>query len=90
MEESIQGKNAKLPQEAARERETSKSPGRKISELLKEKEREWTEVVRKAGPLQLLDLPLDLLSEILREVRGSVPVEARAMVIQELKFVFHC
>ncbi len=63
-------KNAKLPQEAPRESkmEASKSPGRKISELLKEKEREWTDVVRKIGPLQLLDLPLELLTEILREV----------------------
>ena len=72
LEESAQAKNgsSKLPQEALRETkmETTKSPGRKISELLKEKEKEWTAVARKLGPLQLLDLPLDLLTEILREV----------------------
>ena len=72
LEESSPAKSAfpKLPQEAPRETktETTKSPGRRISELLKGKEKEWTAVTRKVGPLRLLDLPLDLLREILREV----------------------
>ena len=71
-EESSQARTTspKLPQEAPREVKTegTKSPGRKISELLKGKEEEWTAVARRAGPLRLLDLPLDLLREILREV----------------------
>ena len=71
LEESTQAKipSSKPPQDALWEMkmETTKSPGRKISELLKGKEKEWTAVARKAGPLQLLDLPLDLLTEILRE-----------------------
>ena len=72
LEDSLQVKNAsaKLPQ-----------AGRKISELLQEKEREWTEVVRKDGPLQLLDLPLELLSEILREVGRSIRVLSRVLTI---------
>ena len=40
----------------------------KISNLLKDKEQEWTAVVKKKGPLQLLDLPLDVLKEIVKEV----------------------
>lgn len=71
-EESSQAKLAlpKLPQEAPREvkMEATKSPGRKISELLQGKEEEWAAGARRAGPLRLLDLPLDLLGEILREV----------------------
>lgn len=40
----------------------------KISSLLKDREQEWTAVVEKKGPLQLLDLPLDVLKEIVKEV----------------------
>lgn len=50
------------------------SPSEKISELLKDKEGEWTAVVAKKGttkgPIRLLDLPLDVLKEILKEVSG--------------------
>lgn len=40
----------------------------KVSQLLKEREREWTAVVQKKGPLRLLDLPMDVLKEIMKEV----------------------
>jgi len=40
----------------------------KISDLLKEKEQEWTAVAEKKGPLRLLDLPMDVLKEIVKEV----------------------
>jgi hypothetical protein len=40
----------------------------KISNLLKDKEQEWTAVVEKKGPLRLLDLPMDVLKEIVKEV----------------------
>lgn len=41
----------------------------KISKLLKDKEQEWTQVLeRREGPLRLLDLPLDVLKEIVKEV----------------------
>ena len=43
----------------------------KISNLLKDKEQEWTAVVKKQGPLQLLDLPLDVLKEIVKEVSSQ-------------------
>lgn len=43
----------------------------KISKLLKGKEEEWTAVANKKGPLQLLDLPMDLLKEIIKEVLFS-------------------
>jgi hypothetical protein len=41
----------------------------KISNLLKDKEQEWTAVMEKKGPLRLLDLPIDVLKEIVKEVR---------------------
>jgi hypothetical protein len=40
----------------------------KISNLLKDKEQEWTAVAEKKGPLRLLDLPMDILKEIVKEV----------------------
>jgi len=43
----------------------------KISSLLKDKEKEWTAVVEnRKGPLRLLDLPMDVLKEIVKEVRA--------------------
>jgi hypothetical protein len=41
---------------------------KKLSKLLKGKEEEWTAVAQKKGPLQLLDLPMDVLKEIVKEV----------------------
>lgn len=41
-----------------------------VSRLLKGKEKEWTAVLAKERPLQLLDLPLDILKEIFKEVSG--------------------
>lgn len=41
----------------------------RISDLLKDKEQEWTAVAEKKGPLRLLDLPVDVLKEIVKEVR---------------------
>ncbi len=43
----------------------------KMSKLLKGKEEEWTAVAQKKGPLQLLDLPVDVLKEIVKEVSSS-------------------
>jgi hypothetical protein len=40
----------------------------KLSSLLKDKEREWTAVADRKRPLQLLDLPMDVLKEIVKEV----------------------
>ena len=41
----------------------------KVARLLKGKEKDWAAVAHKKGPLQLLDLPLDILKIILKEVR---------------------
>ncbi len=49
-------------------KKTSIDPRSKLSSLLKDKEQEWTAVVEKKGPLQLLDLPMDVLKEIVKEV----------------------
>jgi hypothetical protein len=46
-------------------------PRRRISNLLKDKEKEWTAVAEKKGPLRLLDLPMDVLKEIVKEVGFS-------------------
>lgn len=45
-----------------------------ISNLLKHKEQEWSAVVEKKGPLQLLDLPMDILKEIVKEVSETGPL----------------
>lgn len=47
---------------------SSQTPSNRISQLLKGKEKEWTAVASKKGPLKLLDLPLDILRDILKEV----------------------
>ncbi len=41
---------------------------KKLSKFLKGKEEEWTAVAQRKGPLQLLDLPMDVLKEIVKEV----------------------
>ncbi len=44
-------------------------PRAKLLNLLKGKEKEWAEAGKKDGPLELLDLPLDILKCIIKEVR---------------------
>ncbi|KAL2064872.1 hypothetical protein VTL71DRAFT_4012 [Oculimacula yallundae] len=51
----------------------------KISHLLKDKEQEWTAVVEKKGPLRLLDLPMDVLKEIVKEVTHTNDLTALAL-----------
>ncbi|EKD19356.1 uncharacterized protein L3040_009204 [Drepanopeziza brunnea f. sp. 'multigermtubi'] len=52
----------------------------KISNLLKDKEQEWTQVLeRRKGPLRLLDLPLDVLKEIVKEVTHTNDLTALAL-----------
>jgi len=43
-----------------------------ISNLLKDKEQEWAAVAAKKGPLELLDLPLDVLKELVKEVCSRI------------------
>lgn len=43
----------------------------KVARLLKGKEKNWAAAAEKEGPLQLLDLPLDILKIILKEVSAS-------------------
>lgn len=43
-------------------------PTGKMAQLLKDKEKEWAAAIEKKGPLQLLDLPVDVLKEIIKEV----------------------
>ncbi|KAI9835000.1 MAG: hypothetical protein M1819_002723 [Sarea resinae] len=51
----------------------------KISELLKGKEEEWTAIVDKKRPLQLLDLPVDILKEIVKEVTHTNDLTSLAL-----------
>lgn len=44
---------------------------------LKGKEKELANASKKRRPLQLLDLPVDILQEIIKEVRRTQPVLAR-------------
>lgn len=58
------------PDYPAREKaeRTSFDAKTKISNLLKDKEQEWAAVAERKGPLRLLDLPMDVLKEIVKEV----------------------
>lgn len=56
--------------EYAKFRKPAMDPKTKISSLLKDKEQEWAAVVARKGPLRLLDLPMDILKEIVKEVRS--------------------
>jgi hypothetical protein len=44
---------------------------KKLSKLLKGKEEEWAAVAQRKGPLRLLDLPMDILKEIVKEASVS-------------------
>ncbi|CAL3964228.1 unnamed protein product [Diplocarpon coronariae] len=54
-------------------------PKTKLSSLLKDKEQEWTAAVERNGPLRLLDLPTDVLKEIVREVTHTNDLTALAL-----------
>lgn len=65
------------PAEQAREDrgEAKEGPSAKdtLKRLLKGKEKEWTAVAEKKGPLRLLDLPVDVLREIINQVSRPRP-----------------
>jgi hypothetical protein len=61
------------PEALEKSERTSIDARTKISSLLKDKEQEWAAVVEKKGPLQLLDLPMDVLKEIVKEVGLRIP-----------------
>jgi len=44
------------------------TPAEKMAQLLNGKEKEWAATAEKRGALQLLDLPVDILREIIKEV----------------------
>jgi hypothetical protein len=63
-------------------RKTTIDPRAKISSLLKDKEKEWTAVVEnRKGPLRLLDLPMDVLKEIVKEVKAPLSCCRHALII---------
>lgn len=51
-------------------------PACKKSRLLKGKEKEASVETKKEGPVQLLDLPLDILKDVLKEV-GRISTRTR-------------
>ena len=44
-----------------------------LEKLLDGKEKEWSSVIKKDNPLHLLDLPVDILKEIVKEVSYCNP-----------------
>ncbi|CCU76824.1 F-box domain-containing protein [Blumeria hordei DH14] len=54
-------------------------PRAKISDLLKDREIEWTAIVAKKGPLQILDLPIDILKLIVKEITHTNDLTALAL-----------
>lgn len=67
-----EGKTAGPPhvQESGDKVEAS-MPKQAIKRLLKGKEKEWSAVAEKKGPLRLLDLPVDVLRDIINQVRPT-------------------
>ncbi|KAL9113965.1 MAG: hypothetical protein Q9227_002099 [Pyrenula ochraceoflavens] len=62
--------------------DNSAAPGQVLSKLLQNKEQEWAAVAQKReekGPLQLLDLPVDVLKEIVREVTHTNDLTSLAL-----------
>jgi len=62
---------------------------KKLSKLLKGKEEEWTAVAQKKGPLQLLDLPMDVLKEIVKEVWQSCCISCNTQADYSIFQVTH-
>ncbi|KAK5248181.1 hypothetical protein LTR16_006547, partial [Cryomyces antarcticus] len=58
---------------------TPLSPKTIMSRLLKGKDKEWAAVVEKKRPLQLLDLPVDVLKEIIKEVTHTNDLTSLAL-----------
>jgi hypothetical protein len=70
------------PGENDKSRKSTIDPRAKISSLLKDKEKEWTAVVEnRKGPLRLLDLPMDVLKEIVKEVWPLFPYCKHPLII---------
>ncbi|ORY66450.1 uncharacterized protein BCR38DRAFT_340562 [Pseudomassariella vexata] len=57
----------------------SKQPVPSLSRLLKGKEREWMAVRSKMGPLHLLDLPVDILRLIVKEITHTNDLTSLAL-----------
>lgn len=53
---------------SALESSLSDQPAARMTEILSNKTREWETVKKKEGPLRLLDLPVDILRLIVKEV----------------------
>jgi len=65
-----EGKTSVSPQvQESGDKVEATSPKQAIKRLLKGKEKEWSAVAEKKGPLRLLDLPVDILREIINQVR---------------------
>jgi hypothetical protein len=68
--------------------QTSIDARSKISSLLKDKEQEWAAVVEKKGPLQLLDLPMDVLKEIVKEVRTRTQLLGALLINSDTGYTY--
>ena len=53
-----------------------------MTRLLKGKEKEWAAVVERKGSLKLLDLPVDVLKEIMKEVSSSLQTDHTCQVAE--------
>ena len=62
------GADTEPPNEAEAGPETTAAIRLSLSKFLKGKEKEWDAVSKRQGPLRLLDLPLDVLHLVVKEV----------------------
>jgi hypothetical protein len=70
-------------------RKSTIDPRAKISSLLKDKEKEWTAVLEnRKGPLRLLDLPMDVLKEIVKEVKAPLSCCRYPLIIHSSGYTY--
>jgi len=72
LDEDQHAMSGPITQEApvdGQEDKVGSEPSAKLLDLLKGKEKEWAAARKKNGSLELLDLPLDILKCIIKEVR---------------------
>jgi len=71
--------STKIPRPSADTKDEFSRHQELLKKLLKGKEREWASIgATRTGPLRLLDLPVDVLKEIIKEVDWRYPHNLRA------------
>lgn len=74
--------STKIPRPSAETKDEFSRHQELLKKLLKGKEKEWASIgATRKGPLRLLDLPVDVLKEIIKEVDRTYPQNLRVQPI---------